>query len=148
MKTSDQYTTRTHDSKSFHVGVKRCLLSGVLILVPFTVTVLLFLWLFVRLRKLLEPLVAQLLSMVMGLPGADDVPMLYIKVLVFCTSVLILLTILYLVGMIGTRVVGRRLIALAEALIKRVPVAGTLYGASKQVVETFGVNDKTSYKEK
>jgi uncharacterized membrane protein len=144
--TSDQCTPWSYGSKSFRLGIKQCLLSGILILVPFTVMLLVIFWLLGWLRKFLRPLVAQLLSAFMGLPGAGDVSPVYLKALVFSIAVLMLLVILYLVGMIGTRVVGKRLLALAEALIKRVPVAGTLYGASKQVVDTFGANDKPGYK--
>ena len=53
-----------------------------------------------------------------------------------------LLVILYLIGLISTLVMGKRLLGSIEELIKHVPVAGTVYGASKQVVEAFGGTDK------
>jgi uncharacterized membrane protein len=133
-------------SRPFRWRIKRSLLSGILVLAPFTITLLIIFWLFSQLRRLIRPLVVQLLSMVMDLPGAGDVPPIYLKILVIIATILILLVILYLLGMIGTRVMGKRLIGFIEDLIKRVPLAGSLYGASKQVVEAFGGTDKPAYK--
>ncbi len=144
--TSYRFMPWRSGSKSFHWGFKRCLLSGVLILVPFTVTLLVILWLFGQLRRLIRPLVANLLSMVTRLPGVGDVPPIYLGVLVFSATILMLLVILYLIGMIGTRVMGKRLITSLEGLIKHIPLAGSLYGASKQVVEAFGTDSKPAYK--
>lgn len=136
----------TIGSKLFHWGIKRSLLSGILILTPITVTLLIIYWLFGQIRGLIRPLVVQMLGLVMDLPGAGGVPPILLKVLVITATILMLLVILYLLGMISTRVMGKRLISFIEDLIKRVPFAGGLYGASKQVVEAFGGSDKPAYK--
>jgi uncharacterized membrane protein len=144
--TSNRITPDIRSSRAFHWRIKRSLLSGILILAPFTVTLLIILWLFAQIRRLIRPLVVQLLSMVMDLPGAGVVPPIFLKVLVVATTFLMLLAIVYLLGMISTRVMGKRLIKFIEDLIKHVPVAGSLYGASKQVVGAFGKPDKPAYK--
>ncbi len=136
----------TSGSKPFHWRIKRSLLSGILILAPITVTLLIIYWLFGQIRRLIRPLVVQLLGMVMDLPGAGGVPPTYLKVLVTTATILMLLVMLYLLGMISTRVMGKRFISFIEDLIKRVPFAGGLYGASKQVVEAFGGSDKPAYR--
>ena len=141
-----QPTLQARKSKYFNWSFKRCLLFGVLILVPFTITMLVILWLFGQIRNLIRPLVAQLLSVVLSLPGLEEVPPTILKVLVFILTILILMIILYLIGLIGSRVLGKRMISLVEGLIKRIPLAGSLYGASKQVVDTFSGTDKPSYK--
>jgi len=146
MITSDQCTPWLRGPRSFRLGIKRCLLSGVLVLVPFTVTLVVMVWLFRRIAVLLSPLVARMLSAAMGLPVASEVPSIYIKVMVFCAAILLLALVLYLVGMISTRVVGKRLIGLVEAIIRRVPVVSTLYGASKQVVEAFDTSERPAYR--
>jgi uncharacterized membrane protein len=146
MLTSYQGKPGVRDSRAFHWSFKRRLLSGVLILVPFTVTLLIILWLFGQLRRLIRPLVVQLLGMAMDLPGAQGVPPIYLKVLVITITVLLLLAIVYLIGMIGRRVMGKRLISFIEDLIKRIPLAGGVYGAAKQLVEAFAGSDKPVYK--
>jgi uncharacterized membrane protein len=133
-------------SRPFHWRIKRSLLSGILILAPMTVTLLIIYWLFGQIRGLIRPLAVQMLGMVMDLPGAGDVPPIFLRVLVVTATILMLLAILYLLGMISTRVMGKRFISFIEDLIKRVPLAGGLYGASKQVVEAFGGSDKPAYK--
>lgn len=136
----------TRDSKAFRWSFKRRLLSGVLILVPFTITLLIILWLFGQLSRLIRPLVVQLLGLVTDLPGAQGLPQIYLRGLVIAITILSLLVIVYLVGMIGTRVMGRRLISFVEDLIKRIPLAGGVYGASKQLVDAFGGADRPVYK--
>jgi len=53
-------------------------------------------------------------------------------------AALLVLAILYVVGEITTLVVGRKLLGLGEAVLLRVPFARVIYGASKQVLESFG----------
>ena len=103
---------------------------------------LIILWLFNQIRGLIRPIVLQLLGIVLDLPGAGAVPPIFLRVLVISITILMLLVILYLIGLISTLVMGKRLLGSIEELIKHVPVAGTVYGASKQVVEAFGGTDK------
>ena len=49
-------------------------------------------------------------------------------------------------NIIATKVFGRRLITRFESLFRHIPLAGTLYSASKQVVETFSTGDRPVYK--
>lgn len=56
-------------------------------------------------------------------------------------SILLLFAVLYIVGLIATIFVGRRLIALAESIIRRIPLVKGVYGASKQIVETLLFQD-------
>jgi uncharacterized membrane protein len=144
--TANRQDPGIRDSKLFHWGIKRSLLSGVLILGPFTITMIIILWLFGQIRALIRPLVVQMLSLVTDLPGAEAVPPILLKTLVFITTILLLLLILYFIGLIGTRMMGKRLLNVVEDLIKHVPFVGSLYSASKQVLETFGSTDRQAYK--
>lgn len=57
------------------------------------------------------------------------------------SSLVFFLAILYVVGMVATAVVGRRIILLAEAIIQRIPLVATIYGASKQIVESLSFQE-------
>lgn len=133
-------------SKRGHLKTRQYLLSGILILVPFAITWAAVLWLFGWIKKLLLPLVNYLFNALSTMPNMGEIEPFYLKVVVSILAIGLLLVILYLVGTIGARVMGKRLIALVEGFIKRIPVAGTLYSASKQVVDTFGSSDKPGYK--
>lgn len=61
-------------------------------------------------------------------------------------SVFFFFFVLYVTGMAAAAVVGKRLIALAEAIIERIPLVKTIYGASKQVVEAISLQDATNFK--
>ena len=52
-------------------------------------------------------------------------------------SIVLFFALLYIVGVVATAVVGRRLIGLAEAIIQRIPLVATVYGSTKQIVETL-----------
>ncbi len=132
--------------KRFSLRIRRHLLSGVLILVPFTVTLVVILWLFGWFKRLLNPIITRLVGFLINLPNIAEVPPIYLKILVSGVAVLMVLILLYLIGAIGTKVMGKRLIAAIEALILRVPLARTLYTATKQVVDTFGSKNHPAYK--
>ena len=52
-------------------------------------------------------------------------------------AALITLTGLYLLGWVATRVVGRRIIALFEDLMNRLPVVQTIYGSTRKLVQSL-----------
>lgn len=52
-------------------------------------------------------------------------------------AILITLALLYALGFATTRVVGRRLLALVEAVLRRVPFIERVYGATKSLVEVL-----------
>lgn len=109
-------------------SLQRRFLSGVLVVVPIVLTVLLLGFLYKITAGLLAPLIARVLG---HLPGY----------LVAVVSVAVFISLLYLIGFIATVVVGRKLIGLAEAVIRRIPLVKTIYGASKQVVEAMSFKD-------
>jgi len=61
-------------------------------------------------------------------------------------SVLVLVMLLYLIGLVAANLLGHRLIAWSERLFARVPIAGTIYSATKQVIETIGSSDRSALK--
>ncbi|MFC1652538.1 DUF502 domain-containing protein [Planctomycetota bacterium] len=122
------------------------LISGLLILGPFAVTLVVVLWLFGLLKKLLHPLVAGLFNSISYLPRVNEVHPFALKALVSLLAVTALVLLTYLIGTVGTRVLGKRLLGRLENLMMKVPLAGTLYGATRQVVNAFAVEDRPAYK--
>ncbi|WP_019590715.1 MULTISPECIES: DUF502 domain-containing protein [unclassified Thioalkalivibrio] len=51
-------------------------------------------------------------------------------------GVVIAVAIVLLTGMIVANILGRRLVQLGEAVVRRIPLVSTIYGAVKQVTET------------
>ena len=52
-------------------------------------------------------------------------------------AVILTVIMLYLVGWLGTNVVGRRIIELFEHLLERIPLVDTVYGALKRMVQAL-----------
>ena len=54
---------------------------------------------------------------------------------------------IFLIGTIATNVVGRRLVALVEQLLLRVPIFKSIYPSVKQLLEAFSPAKRSSFKE-
>ena len=111
-------------------ALRRMFLSGVLITVPIIVTYVVLNFLFENVDGILSPLVERAFGY--SVPGMGLV----------ATILLILL-----IGILGRNVVGSRFVKVAEAMINRMPVARTIYGAAKQLVEAVTNPASTSARE-
>ncbi len=57
----------------------------------------------------------------------------------------VIVVLIYLVGLIASNFIGRRLIRFGESLLGRVPVVRPLYNGIKQVLESFSSPGKTGF---
>jgi uncharacterized membrane protein len=93
-------------------------LAGILAAVPLVVTYLVFRWLFEALDGIFQPAIIFFIGR--SLPGVGLVAVMLL---------------VYLLGLITTRLIGRRLIHWVDAMMCRVPVIQYVYTAAKQVVD-------------
>lgn len=107
--------------------------SGVLMLVPLAVTIFV-------LKLVLKGLTAFALPVMR--PLLVELPEYLLVLLALAASV----TLIYLVGLVTTHIIGRRLIQMGETLLLRLPVVKSVYSASKQVVDTFASSQKAAFK--
>jgi uncharacterized membrane protein len=63
------------------------------------------------------------------------------------TGFLTAVVLIFIVGSIATNVVGRRMIALVERFLARVPVFRSIYPSVKQLLESFSPEKRSSFKE-
>ncbi|PYG02589.1 MULTISPECIES: DUF502 domain-containing protein [unclassified Thioalkalivibrio] len=61
-------------------------------------------------------------------------------------GVVLAVAIVLVTGMIVANIVGRRLVHLGEAVVRRIPLVSTIYGAVKQVTETVFTNGGESFR--
>ena len=111
--------------------LRNAMITGVLILIPLFVTYLLIAFLFNLLSNSGTPVLRWVLS-VFGLDG-----LYWLMPLVPFINLLIVLVLIFLVGVFGTNIVGRRILAAVNQLVMRLPLVSTIYGAVKQLVETL-----------
>ena len=113
---------------------KRVLLTGLVILVPVTLTVYILKQIFDFMDGIFAPVIDKAIGVY--LPGAH-IPGL---------GLVLTLLVVLLLGWLSTNVVGRRLIHGAEALIDRIPVAKSIYSATKGVLEAVSFDQAEAFK--
>lgn len=116
----------------FQMDTRKRFISGLLVVVPLGITFLILRLLYDFTAGFLEPQVAKLIHF--HLP----------RYAVAALSTVILLAIVYGVGLVATLVLGRKLIALGEAILQHIPLVKSVYGASKQVVEAVSFQNTGS----
>ena len=52
-------------------------------------------------------------------------------------GVIITLLSMYLLGVLVTNILGRKLVAVGEAILNRIPLANSVYGTAKQITQSF-----------
>lgn len=107
--------------------------SGLVVLVPVVVTVLV-------LRLLLAATAGILLPVVD--PAFESWPPLWRDTL----SLAMLFVVVYLLGEVTAHVVGRRILGIGDAILLRVPFVKVVYSASKQVVAAFQRSSARAFK--
>ena len=107
------------------------MITGLLILIPLFVTYILIAFLFNLLGNAGTPIIRGLLSFL----DLDEIR--WLMPLVPVINLLIVLSLIFSIGLFGTNIVGRRILAALNQLVMRLPLVSTVYGAVKQVVETL-----------
>ncbi len=112
------------------------LLAGLLIITPLVITVLVVRWVFNAALWVGKPLLAWTMVGLKFVFRLDQIPT---PGATAQNVVAVLLTagVLYFLGSLGSNVVGQRLIALAEALLGRIPLIDTVYGAVKRTLHAL-----------
>jgi uncharacterized membrane protein len=116
--------------KRFVVGLRATFVAGLIVTVPAVAT-------FLTLRFLLgavDGLLAPLLTRALG----TEVPGL---------GVLSTLTIVLLAGLVARSYVGRRLVALGDRVVTRIPVVRSIYRASREIVETATLSRRQVFRD-
>ena len=107
------------------------MITGLLILIPLFVTYILIAFLFNLLSNVGTPILLGILSFL------DQHDLRSLTPLLPFINLLLALLLIFFIGMIGTNIVGRRILATVNQLVMSLPLVSTVYGAVKQVVETL-----------
>lgn len=116
-------------------SIRGRLLAGLAIITPVVITALIVSWLFNAALWIGKPLVAWTmeglrvafrLDQVRNLGPAENIVAISLTALV-----------LYMLGWLGSNVVGRRLIDFAEWLVSRIPFVDTVYNAAKRTLQAL-----------
>lgn len=113
----------------FWARIRRILTAGLIVLVPVALTVAVLVWLFRTLDGVLGPLITQLTGR--QIPGL---------------GLLATVALVFILGLVSRNVFGHRLVGAGEALIRRIPVARSLYAATKGVLASLADRPADAFK--
>jgi len=116
--------------QKLNTALRRYFLSGILVIVPLIITILVLRFLLEGIDGLLSPFLTELLGY--KIPGLGIV----------ATIILI-----FLAGFLTANVLGSRLFRIWEIFLIKTPLVRTIYGSSKQLVEALTTTEKESFKQ-
>jgi uncharacterized membrane protein len=128
------------------LNVRNRIISGIFVIVPFAVTAFIITWMFKILAKFIQPIVRWVLQFLSNIHLVQEVPQIYIEYSVSFATILALLFLLYLIGVVAKFVAGRRLLALGEMILMKIPLVRTVYSATKQVTTAVTIQESNSFK--
>ncbi len=115
-------------------GIRRQLqitfVTGLLVIVPIAVTV----WTFWELFTFVDGLLAAVIADGLGryVPGV---------------GLLVAILLVFLMGILATNVVGRRILGWLDSLLYRIPIFRNVYSAVKQLLNAFSPDNQVAFKE-
>jgi uncharacterized membrane protein len=116
--------------KRFLGWLRRRFLAGALLIVPIVVTILVLEYVFRTLDQFLGPVAAETLGR--RIPGVG----------VLATIVLV-----FLMGILVTNLLGRRIFHFIERLMLSLPMAGTIYKGSRDILLAVAAPERRSFKD-
>jgi uncharacterized membrane protein len=132
--------------KRFTLNIRNRLISGIFLIVPFAVTIVVVRWLFQVLAGFLRPIVAKVIEWIPRTNPLQEIPPVYIQYAVSLATILSLMLIIYMIGAIAKFVAGKRLLVLGETIVLKIPLVRTIYTATKQVTTALSLQDNPAFK--
>jgi uncharacterized membrane protein len=117
--------------------LRRMLVTGILILIPVAVTAFVLLQIFRLMDGLFAPVVSRVLGRALGAEAPVHIPGL---------GLLLTLLLILVIGWLSTKVAGRRLLRVGERVLLRLPVAKSIYGATKGILEALSKDQAEAFK--
>ena len=126
----------TKKDKKFSLHLRKYLIAGVLTAIPIWITVVVFQFFLKQLSKVGMPW-AQALSLELQQNNPYLARWLLEPWFLNSLAVIMTLLALYLLGWITSRVIGKRMLALMDNIINRIPFVQTVYGATKKLLSAL-----------
>ncbi len=114
--------------------IRNRLISGLLVLVPLGITVFIMNIILSTTMDFMYPVTSVLFGQ---LP----------RWAILALSIFLLLSGLYLVGLLTTHVIGRKIISVSEWFVTQIPFVKSIYSSSKQVIDVFQARSATGQRQ-
>ena len=114
---------------NFRKIIQRQFLAGLAILLPIGLTIYIVWILFNLVSKGFSPLLIRI-------PFLREIPFVMLRVI----GLLITFVVIWLIGLVATNIVGRKILKLPEVLLLRAPIVNRIYQTIKQIIQTIMVS--------
>ena len=111
-------------------SIRRIFLAGIFTAIPAYITVQVLQFLFGFMDHILAPYVEKFIGI--HIPGL---------------GLLMMLVFLFLLGLLVTNFLGRTLYTYFETILLKIPIVSSIYTTSKQLVQTFSPENRSSFRE-
>jgi len=95
-------------------------IAGLVVVLPLVISIVIIIFLLEKLDGILRPFVAQYLGI--NVPGL---------------GLITLLVAIWLIGLLATNFVGKKIISLYESMLHKIPIINTVFGSLKQISDTI-----------
>jgi len=114
---------------NFRKMIQRQFLAGLAILLPIGLTLYIVWILFNLVSNSVSPLLIKIALL-------EQVPIVVIRIV----AVIITFLIIWIIGIVATNIVGRKILKLTEALLLKAPLVNRIYQTVKQIIQTIMVS--------
>jgi len=121
----------------FKKALKKNLIAGLLVTIPVALTYMILSFVITRVDKAMKPVIA-------GIIGFENIKFMeewHIPGMGF----LFLSIFIIAVGLIGTNFIGKKVVAMGEKLLHKIPVVRVIYTSIKKLVDTVSLTETPSF---
>ena len=121
----------------FKKALKKNLIAGLLVTVPAALTYMVLSFVITRVDKAMEPVIVRVLGpQILKLMDEWHIPgMGFLFLAIFIIAV----------GFVGTNFIGKKLVALGERFLHKIPVVRVIYTSIKKVVDTVSLTETPTF---
>jgi len=114
---------------NFRKIIERQFLAGLAVLLPIGLTLYIVWILFNLVSNSVSPLLIKI-------PLLEQVPVVVIRII----AIIITFLIIWIIGIVATNIVGRKILKLTEALLLKAPLVNRIYQTIRQIIQTIIVS--------
>ena len=122
----------------FKKALKKNLIAGLLVTIPAALTYIILSFVITRVDKGMKPVIT-------GILGPQNIKLMeewHIPGMGFVFLVLFIIA----VGLVGTNFIGKKIVAMGEKLLHKIPVVRVIYTSIKKVVDTVSLTEPHPFK--
>jgi uncharacterized membrane protein len=132
-------------SSKIQLHIRHNLLSGLFILLPIGITILILKFLFAITAGFFVPVISKIVETI---PSLSEIigRMMPLETFVVISSLVVFVAFIYFCGILTSYLIGKKLLAWGESLITKIPIMKTIYSGAKNVIESLSASSSGSFK--